>query len=303
MQIFRLSFMFLFIFQFVLTAEDLSSDYQTKKALEKQELLFKQIENSKYQKLPTVGVSFFDMINLFDVKYLTKTISHQSDEMPAKRKRLIHTYGAVAKITFKPSIDTPYTGLFKSIVPAIIRASVVRYDPNNLMPGIAVKFLVDGAPSVNTLGLHNIDGQGKDYNFFANPFSNIIPPPKSSLMVSVLDAFTKAAKIFNQEANAMKVSLNDFARINSDGSNEDNPISPEQIFFYPTKDVLQDSKDNRDFRIKLSELPIGTKLFDLYAKNPDSTNDLLLIGEITLDSPFIASKYGDEKIFFQHTVK
>jgi len=287
----------------LLIAEDLPSDYQSKTALEKQDLLWQQIKSSLYEKLPVTGVSPFDMLKLFDIKYLTTTIGYQSDEMPIKRKRLIHTYGTVAKIFFKPASDTPYTGLFKSVVPGIIRASVVRYDPNNLMPGIAIKLFVDGHPSLNTVGLHTIDGQGKDYNFFAYPFSNIIPPPKSSLMVSVLDVFTKAAKTFDPDANAMKVSLNPFAKINSDGSEVADPIAPMQIYFYPTKDVLQDSKDNRDFRIKLAELVAGTKLFEVFVKNPDKPDDLLLIGEIILDSQFIASKYGDEKIFFQHPVK
>jgi hypothetical protein len=284
-------------------AQQLPDNYQNKSALEKQDLLWKQIENTKYDKLPTV-LSGLDMSNLLKVDYITKTISHESDEMPSKRKRLIHTFGSVAKITFTPKSSTPaFTGLFSSIVPGIIRASVVRYDPNNLMPGIAVKFLIDGHPSLNTHLLHNIDGQGKNYNYFAYPFSNIIPPPTSSVMRAFLDVFTKAARVFNPDANAMKVSVAAFAEINVDGSKVTDPLAPEQIFFYPAIEISQDSKDKRDFRIKLSELHVGTKLFDVYVNNPSDKNNLLLIGEITLDSQFVASRYGDDIIFFQHLVK
>jgi hypothetical protein len=300
-----IAIMFIFILlpmKFI--AQQLPDDYQTKSASEKQALLWNNVEKTAYKKLPVQGPSGLDMANLLNVNYLTKSISNESDEMPSKRKRLIHTYGSVAKIIYTPISSTPaFTGLFSSVVPCIIRASVVKYDPKNLMPGIAIKFLVDGHPSLNIHALHNIDGQGKNYDYFANPFTNIIPPPTSPTMRTILDVFTKAARTFTSDGSAMKVSVDAFAKINADGSLAANPHAPEQIYFYPTTEVTHDSKDNRDFRIKLSELPVGTKLFDVFVNNPADKNNPLLIGKITLESKFIASQYGDEIIFFQHLVK
>lgn len=285
-------------------AEGLPADYQTKKAIEKQQLIWEQIELSKYDKLPVKGVNGFDMLNLFKVKYLTKTISHQSDEMPVSRKKIIHTYGSVAKITFIPADYTPkYTGLFDCIVPGICRASVVMYDKNNLQPGLALKFFVDAHSSLNTVALHTIDGQGKNYNFFEYPFSNIIPPAKSVFMRNVLDFFTKAARVFNPDGNAMKVSITPFSKIRVDGKLETTPVAPKQLYFHSNSKCNSDPDDSRDFRIKLGELPAGIKLFDVFVKKSDITDELLLIGEIRLDSKFIASKYGDEKLFFQHIVE
>ncbi|HBD96306.1 MAG: hypothetical protein A2015_15395 [Spirochaetes bacterium GWF1_31_7] len=297
-------FSFFLAVPFSLVGQNLPVDYQSKTALEKQNLLWRQIESSEYTSLPTKGVSPFDIFKLFQVKYLTPTITHQSDEMPLNRKRLIHSYGSVAKIQYTPSAGSAqYTGLFKSVLHGIIRASVVQYNPDNLQPGIALKFLIDGKPSLNTVALHTIDGQGKNYNYFAYPLSNIIPPPKSSLMMSILNVFTKAAQVFNPDGSALKVSLKPFAEINADGSIESNPIGPEQIFFYPATGTAEDSNDNRDFRLKLNELSEGSKLFDVFVKPADETTGLILIGEINLESRFIASKYGDEKIFFQHIVQ
>lgn len=285
---------------FSLNGYDLPEDYQNMSAMEKQSQQWDLISKSAYDKLPVKGVSFGDVLKLFQVNYLKTSISHTSDEMPQSRRRIIHTYGSCAMVTFVPAEETPYTGLFNSTVPGIIRASVVTYDVNNLMPGIALKFYIDGHASLNVVALHSIDGQGKDYNFFANPFSNIIPPSKSAFMRSVLNFFTKAAKLFTADGSAMKVSLSPLGKVDVSGAVVDSPASPERVYFYPSEFVMQDSSDNRDFRIKLGELSEGVKLFDVFA---ETESGLLLIGKVNLESKFTASVYGDNRIFFQHHVK
>jgi len=89
------------------------------------------------------------------------------DSEGARRKKLVHQQGAVAKVEFVPS-DEPnsYTGVFKGAQHAIIRLSdadlfahgVERpngetFQQEKIQPSIAVKFLISGKPSANYLGM------------------------------------------------------------------------------------------------------------------------------------------------------
>jgi hypothetical protein len=41
-----------------------------------------------------------------------------------------------------------------------------------MTPSMAIKFLRDGVDSANVVSMHNLDGFGKDWNFFSKEFTN-----------------------------------------------------------------------------------------------------------------------------------
>ena len=55
----------------------------------------------------------------------------------------------------------------------------------------------------------------------------------------------------------------------------------------------------KDCRAALRIIPTGTVLWQILAKESDAAPEQL-IGRIVSESPFLPSKYGDEKLFFQH---
>jgi hypothetical protein len=65
--------------------------------------------------------------------------------------------------------------------------------------------------------------------------------------------------------------------------------------------VQGDPQSNKDFRDDLARIPSGSKLWDVMAIERDGA-ERVLIGSIVTTSRFVASQYGDEKIFFKHNI-
>lgn len=83
--------------------------------------------------------------------------------------------------------------------------------------------------------------------------------------------------------------------------------TPFKILFEPTKEVQGlyakqlAAEPEGDMRIALGSLPIGTVLYNVLltaTRAPDAERHLT--GTITMTSTFVASKFGDESLFFQH---
>ena len=79
--------------------------------------------------------------------------------------------------------------------------------------------------------------------------------------------------------------------------------TPYKIIFEPTKEVqsLFATHLQEDLRTALGALPIGTVLYNVLltaSREPEAGHHLA--GTITMTSKFLASKFGDEKLFFQH---
>ena len=168
-----------------LSAEaQLPRDYQSKTASQKQEILFKQASQSPYSKksiLSKKGPSVLSMLKLFSTTYLAKSFTNPNDEFEKTKVKLIHTYGAVAKVKFNVTKNTKYTGILESGALGIIRFSLAKVGlPYS--PGLAIKFLVDGEKSQNLFAMFSLEGQGSNYNFFANNFETEIADPTSSAL-------------------------------------------------------------------------------------------------------------------------
>jgi len=98
-----------------------------------------------------------------------------------------------------------------------------------------------------------------------------------------------------------------------------NPVVPYRLTFRPTSQAITSSDPTVDFREDLARnIPTGTAIYEVFALDEGAERDLnrqgvsspegLLIhgkkiGTISTESEFIASSYGDYRLFFKHSAK
>ncbi len=284
--------------------DSLPADYLSWTASEKQDFLWNQrILSTQYDQLP--ALQKIDVIGLFFTVLNTKMDS-LSDEAPPHWKKAIHAHASVAKILFVPTAETPFTGLFKGADYGLLRLSLTGEPTDRgVAPGLAIKFLIDGKPSANFSALVSLDGQGNNYNFFANEFSNIVPVSKH-LGPKLINLIFRRASRFPR-----KLDLQNLGAIRQDGQLEASPYYPVRIFLVPNSIVQFAESPPHDFRSDLATIPAGTFLFAVYgvdSGNPEDTSvdqledrqNTQLIGYIATTSEFVASDYGDRRLFFRH---
>ncbi len=301
--------------------------YQSQSAQKKQDYLWGKISATPYQdselpkKDPNPLVIFRWLTN---VDFLLMSFKTASDEMPLNevlgvnftRKKLIHTYGTATKVELKITNPGPFTGIFKTGTEfGIARLSLAfQGDPGDpYTPGMALKILVDGKPSLNFQVMYSLDGQGEDKNFFAHSFSNVIPPPSPNNKKLILIAPHFQEAVDKQQPSGPESPTNlpllQAASLNADGSPVTNPVVPAQIIFTPHKELLEKADLNKDFRVYLKDIPQDEVLYDVYLvldkKDANTDYDIALtkaqkVGELVKKSEFVASKYEDGGLFFQH---
>lgn len=285
-------------------ANSLPADYQSWNAKKKQEFLWNErILKSKYDQLPSLRK--IDVIGLF-LTPLRSKMDYESDEAPPDWKKAIHAHASIAKIQFVPTDNTPFTGLFRGADYGLLRLSLTG-DPNDrgFAPGLAIKWLITGNHSEDFSALVSLMGQGNNYNFFANEFSNIVPVVNQIGPKLINLIFMRVSK------HPTKLSLQGLGEVDQQGQSVDNPHYPTQLFLVPSQIVQFPKSPGRDFRTDLATIAPGTVLFSVYGidsrqlgttETQQSENRLKaqLIGQIKTMSEFIASSYGDRRLFFRH---
>jgi hypothetical protein len=286
--------------------DSLPQDYLSWQASRKQAFLWEnKILQSKYDKLPPLqGI---DVIGLFLTRLKNK-MDWLSDQTPPKWRKAIHAHGSIAKIKFIPASDTPFTGLFQGADCGLVRLSLVG-DPTRrgFAPGLAIKWLVDGQPSADFSALVSLAGQGKNSNFFAHEFSNVVPTVNQIGPKLINLIFRRVSKY------PTKISLQDLGSVDQLGQSIPTPCYPEQVFLVPSSSVQFSEHSSSDFRDELTSIPTETLLFSIYAVDPrkikmgDETSALpdyrqhaQHIGDIISASEFVSSFYGDSQLFFRH---
>jgi hypothetical protein len=259
------------------------TDYASWSVERKLNFLWSRIKTSAYTELPPL--QSIDVLGLFFTTLLTK-MDERADEAPAHWKKAIHAHGAVAQVTYTP-INSPYTGLWQG-ASGLLRLSLTG-DPTKrgFAPGLALKLLADGQPSANLSALYTLTGQGQDYNFFAHPLSNIVPVVNEFGPQFINGIFRRVTSY------PTKLSLQDFGAFDRTGQTIEQPQSPEQIFLVPS---LQFASTPHDFRTDLLSINSGTTIFTVHANNPATP----AIGQLTTNSAFLSSAYGDSRLFFRH---
>ncbi len=262
----------------------LPDNYESLSAQTKLSLLWTKVLSEEYKKLPEITspniISFLSSSG----SYLKISFSHIGDQMPEKRTKLIRPFGAVAKVSFK-SLNNSYTGLYSGCSFGLIRFSIV--DNKSFSPGVALKFLVDGRPSLNFMGMESISGSDKNFNFFAFKLSNILPKAKNLKGKAIDFVFKRAINPTN------RLGITHLAKRDCLGNDIDDSKGLNVISLKPVRETQFSSKKGRDFRKDLKKLEVGSVLYEVWGNGE-------ILGELVLESKVIASEYADKGLFFRH---
>ena len=281
-----------------LASAELPANYQNLTALQKQKLLWAEIQKTPYTEWPqtNTGLGFgFLLKSVKTLSSLATSFDRKSDEMPQGRAKIIHPFGVTAPVEWI-AFENEYSGIFQSGGVGFSRLSIAG-DPSLLgfVPGMALKILVKGNPSVNLQVMHSLDGQGQTTNFFEHSFTNNIPKPTNILLQPLVALF---ALVQNPPTYLPVIH---FAKVDQSGKCEDPFISPHSLVFAPSSEVvgLFPKTSDIDFREQLSQIERGTVLYDIYARKNEKSKKVL-IGQLKLRDQFVGSQYQDQKLFFQH---
>ncbi|MBK9263788.1 MAG: hypothetical protein IPM54_28795 [Polyangiaceae bacterium] len=278
----------------------LPSDYEKRSAREKGDLLWANVNADPYPdaKLPTRAPSPIARLKLFSVDF-NKGSFVPGDELPPDRPKLVHTYGTCARMSLRITEKHPYTGMLEQGGDALVRFSDAK-GGSAFLPSLAFKFFVDGRSSTNVLVLPSAYRDKGDLRCFSSAYCNATPPAKELDSKLVQHSFQKTAKAMGaSRLYAVYLPLHDFASIRADGTKSENPVVPDRLEFVPTDGAKAACPDLPDFRRALAAIPVGTILFRVFAA-PNIDKPSEPIGEVRLDSPWVASAYGDTRLFFQH---
>ncbi len=258
---------------------------------------------------------------------LSQSLTRVSDELEQPKVKLFHTYGTTAEIVLDPEPGTPYTGIFSDRAYGLARFSYAGPVAGiGVVPGLGLKFTVDGdQPSENLVAMRKLERQQSFWRSFSthsqnsvfqNSFTNILPAPRISNLVmrTVKERFETVVI----DGDGLHLPVDNLARLHTNGVavEADKVRFPYRIIFAPTKQVRAASDPTIDFRDDLARnIPAGTQIYDIFAleeshemefsrKGAANLEGLLgrakKIGTISTESEFIASKYGDYRLFFKH---
>lgn len=233
---------------------------------------------------------------------LDKALTRTSDLMEPGRPKLIHAKGSVAMVHFAPHDSSRYTGLLAS--PAngggangLLRMSLVAkvFGDAAFTPALALKLLIDANPSADVLAMNHTVGQGRDYNLFSNTMTNDLRFTHNELRTAQRLMSVLFRRVSHQPRRMVTTHL---GQQTHDGVWVDSPLTPDRLVFEPTT-VARSIFVNRagvDFRLVLAELPVGTRLFDVFGVTDSGAEP---IGHVTTTTPFVSSEGGD-RLFFRH---
>jgi len=300
-------------------ADELTDNYNSLSACGKQELLWKQVQSTEHRRLPELSKLGAKEAALMAIQSISKKASRYSDIAPKNWKKYLHQRGVVSKVKFVAASDSKYTGLFKGADCGLLRLSLT-YRPNGsnrgVAPGLALKLFRDKEGySSNVSALYTLGGQGKDYNFFANALSNIVPMGDSMGLQFIHGLFKKVTGYPEQ------LLLTDFTESGVDSNLVKNSKAPRQLFFVPNEAAITKKASSKphDFRSDILDIKKGTLLYKVYAVSGKSDfnyasdytkemietlrKDAVYIGDLVTTSNFKASEFGDSRIFFRHEVR
>ena len=252
-----------------------------------------------------------------------------SDENPYDNKKVIHTGGAVATARVVPEGDHDFTGMFaEGFEHGVIRLSIVadwsqpckggtdlNFD-GCLKPSMALKMLRDGDVSSNIVAQVNLgDGVGWHFNFFDYTHATWLPAPSGLGAALVTHLFSYAT----ESDEIAGVGLEEVSSQGSQAHQSKHEINaPKLVYFVPNRH-LHFSDEEHDPRSDFMTIREGTRLFDImtippgddmcfnyYANKPFLWEELshlcnpIKVGTVISTSRFVASDWGDRRLFFQH---
>ena len=286
----------LLLFMSFAVSAELPADYQDLSAQQKRDLIWDEVSKSHQEDPlpPFSGSGFQDVLSkLKGLFNLSPTFDYSSDELPQGRVKIIHATGSVAKVSFIPAVNHPFTGIYQTGGIGLARLSLATPPADNTyIPGMAIKIFVSQHPSINLHVMNLLEGQQGNWNYFAKDFSNQIPHPTSW----TLSAIEKIFAWTRDPANNLP--LWHLAAWTSDGRFNNIPVYPERLYFRPTALVkeLIPEQSREDFRLSFLQVPEGP-MYEVYGEYQGIEYH---VGTLILESTLLASNYGDKNLFFQH---
>ncbi len=274
-------------------------EYQNWDADQKRDWIWQQVLNTRFcsNDLPT-----FESINLLTLAMgsMVTKMEHQSDFIPRRWAKPIHRRSVLAKVRYQPLVDHPFDGVFQEGSIGVLRASLT-YAPESrgVAPGLALKIFRDQQVSLDASFLTSLDSQGQNYNFFAKTFSNIVPLSGSWGARVVSWIFRRGSEKTNF------ISVEHFAETKA----------PLQVFLKAPSNINFASSPARDIRLDFMGLKKDTVILEVYARLDEKFEEFeemtplkmrmfeqrtIKIGEIVLESSFVASSFSDDQLFFRH---
>jgi hypothetical protein len=267
-----------------------------------------------YDELPPLTApGVWDLFKLAQTSFTIRSLTNDTDELDVGRRKLVHAWGAEARFRFVArKSSSGYTGIYESGSDCVIgRLSMAtRPTETSTIPALALKFFISGHKSVNLQIMNSTNGQ-ESHNFFALPFSNIIPPADSLTQRLLQQFFHQAAEAFGaKDPDPTHLTVEHLAKIKVEGTEVVTPKTPFRLIFKPTvlaNALMTDATVTTDFRTDLSHYPVGEAMYDVYAldegQSPDDLSETELIGQLIPTTKIVASSYGDEKLYFQHNME
>ena len=251
---------------------------------------------SPYEPLPSAAVTNSQTMRRLAKRAFLREAFEQDADVRPPRAKAFHTFGTVGKMRFEADGEHPFTGIFETGAVGFVRASLAVGMPN-YSPAAAFKFLLDGPhPSQNLLVHQSLDKQASRDFFERAPTNHTLAPGTfpNTLMLPLLRFW------LSRISSPIELQrLDHLAVITNDGTEVEQACAPELVYLYGTDEVRNDPAATADFRSILAEIPAETPLYRMYGKASQSA-EKVYIGLITLESPFVASAFGDHILAFQH---
>lgn len=208
---------------------------------------------------------------------MERTFDTKGDTMPMefwglhKREKFIHSVGTHGKAVFESNGKHKYTGIFQGANHGIVRLSAGnKPSADNILPGMALKFLRDGIDSANLVAMYSGDGQ-KSKNFFENSFTTQVPNVENILFKIASAKFAMSTKFVNI------VGLSDWAKHDEYGNTIPDEVFPHMLTFVPHPDVAHlfpsdiGGKDPMIYIQQLETIPENAILYNVFAKETPQT--------------------------------
>lgn len=279
----------------------LPSDYDSLSAEEKLERLWSQVSAEPYPAgpLPSEPPSTWARRKLFTVGHDRVSFEHVSDVVPRGRTKLVHAHGTCACVTWKVKDSRGFTGVFESGGRGLLRFSDATGGPV-FSPSFAIKFPVKDGPSLNFFALPYESRSGRDRDPLSGVYANGAPPPKAGPAKAVAWAFQRTADALQgTRLYAIYLPLHELAERSLDGASVDSATVPDRVELRATDEARAALADAEDWRRKLEGLEAGTALFEM-SISAGREEKAESHGTLVLDTDFVASRWGDERLWFQH---
>lgn len=278
-------------------------EYEPLTSAEKMAFHWERVECTEYTDIPALTRSTWTTLSnglravATSMFRLGRAFTNETDFLDYGRRKMLHPYGSVAQVEWVawdgPATCGDYTGLFAEDQLAGLARLGWGADPGSAgyIPGMALKFFIEGGESVNLHVIHSLDGDPDAPNFFSKTLSNVIPQPSGS----VLSGFIRLASYIVD--NPLELSVADMAAWTSNGDRVVDALAPSVLVFEPTQTAYDWFTPGIDFRIAFSVFPAGTHLYDVVAVEGDCRQNL---GSLYTTTAMIPSEWGDNRLHFQH---